>query len=99
MLLIAVIGLAVVMLVSSLYYRSILERSLFARLRDLDYIRANGLPPERWLRKGAPPRWDGRGLRRARALRRFVKHTRMVESEEVRSLVMDELDRIIKDNG
>jgi hypothetical protein len=86
------------MVVSSFYYRWILERSLFTQLKDLDEIRTNGLPPARWLRKGHPPVWDKYTLRRLKGLRRFVKRTRMVESEDTRALVIEELNQIIASN-
>jgi hypothetical protein len=97
-LLVAVVGLAAIMVASSFYYRWILERSLFTRLKDLDEIRTSGLPPARWLRKGSPPVWDKRTLRGLKRLRSFVKRTRMVENEDTRALVIDEMNQIIASN-
>jgi len=88
-LLIAVVALAGILVGSGFYFSWWMNRMLYVKLRDLDEIRSAGLSPARW-RRGS----RRRNVRKLDRLVRFVKKTNMVEDEQVRRQVLDELARI-----
>lgn len=106
-LLLAVVGLALIMIGSSVYYSWILQRSVIGRIQDVDKIRLTRLPPDNWQKRflkksqregkinlDAWARQKKKSLAKMRKLIAFVKKTRMVEDEETRQGVLRELSSI-----
>ena len=106
-LLLAVIFLALIMVSSCFYFMFWMNKSTFNNVNDLDEIRTTGRPPEDW-QKGylkkcrklgrIPPelfeKQKKRNLRRLKKLTRFCRTTKLMESEEVRQGVLQELSLI-----
>ena len=106
-LLLAVIFLALIMVGSCFYFMFWMNRSTFDMVNDLDEVRSTGRPAERWQKRyydkcrklgRVPPElfeWQKkRDLARLRALERFCRTTKLMESEEVRQGVLQELDLV-----
>ena len=107
LLLLSVIGLAFIMAGSSAYFIFFMKRIVFRQLQDLDHVRSTGFAPERWQRgylakakSGGginPRRWKRqkrKNLRRLAKLTRFAKTTRLMEDDDTRSGVLQELKDI-----
>lgn len=105
-LLLAVVSLAVIMVASCFYFMFWMKRSTFTTLSDLDEIRSTGLPPERWQKRylekcrklgRIPPelfeRQKKKDLRRLKKMIRFCRTTVLMESDDVRQGVLEELSR------
>jgi len=88
-LLIAILALGGILVGSGFYFSWWMNRILASKLRDLDEVRFTGLPPERWRRGTRLTQ-----VRRLDGLTRFVRKTKMVEDDQVRHQVLDELARI-----
>lgn len=101
----AVIALALIMVGSCYYFMFWMNKSTFDRVNDLDEIRSTGRPAERWQKRyydkcrklgRVPPelfeRQKRRNLSRLNALTRFCRTTKLMESEDVREGVLQELD-------
>lgn len=50
-LLITVVALILIMIASSFYYSWLLQKLLYEKIDDLEYIRAYSMPPNRWQRR------------------------------------------------
>ena len=77
--LIAVLALAGILVGSGYYFAWCMNRILTSKLREIEEIRSTGLQPSK---------------RRLNVLMRFIKKTNLVEDEQVRTQIMDELKRI-----
>lgn len=109
LLLLTVVALAAIMIGSSVYFSYLTNKMLFTQLRDLDDVRTNGLPPERWqrgyLKKGRRngkieekdwARQKKKNLSALKKLTHFAKTTNMMEDEQTREGVLEELAVIKK---
>ncbi len=106
LLLLAALGLGLIMLVSSIYFQWLFRRMVLTRLRDLDTVRATGLAPPDWQKRYlkrieqnryTPALWQRqlkKNLKNLARLEKFVRKTRLVESEETRAGVLMELSAI-----
>lgn len=106
LLLLAALGLGLIMLVSSIYFQWLFRRMVLTRLRDLDTVRATGLAPPGWQKRYlkrieqnhyTPALWQRqlkKNLKNLARLEKFVRKTRLVESEETRAGVLMELSAI-----
>ena len=103
-LLLAVVFLGLIMVGSCVYFMFWMNASTFNMVNDLDEVRSTGRPAERWQRRylkkcrklgRVPPalfeRQKRRNLSRLKALERFCRTTRLMESEAVRQGVLQEL--------
>ena len=108
-LLLAVLGLVVIMLGSCVYFAWSMQRMVMARLRDLDSLRTDQLPPESWQKgylkrarkRGAYDHADyarqkRRNMRKLMKMIKYARQTRLMESDEVREGVLEELRLIEK---
>ena len=106
-LLLAVVFLALIMVGSCYYFMFWMNKSTFSKVNDLDEIRSTGRPPEDWqksyLRKcrklgRIPPelfeKQKKRNLRRLKGIVRFCRTTKLMESEDVRQGVLQELSLV-----
>ena len=105
--LLAVVALLAIMVGSCFYFSFWMQKSTFNNVNDLDDIRSTQLPPERWQRSylkkcrklGRVPqelfeKQKKKDLRKLKKLIRFCKTTRLMESDEVRDGVLQELNMI-----
>lgn len=109
LLLLAALGLGLIMLVSSIYFQWLFRRMVLTRLRDLDTVRATSLAPPGWQKRYlkrieqnryTPALWQRqlkKNLKNLARLEKFVRKTRLVESEETRAGVLMELSAIRQD--
>ena len=106
-LLLAVIFLVLIMVSSCFYFMFWMNKSTFSKVNDLDEIRTTGRPPEDWQKSfhkkcqklgRIPPKLfekqKRRNLRRLKGLVRFCCTTKLMESEEVRQGVLQELSLV-----
>ena len=106
-LLITVLALAAIMVASCAYFYWIMQHMVLRRLRELDSIRTDGLPPEAWQKRYlrrtrkrgaiAPEdfaRQKKRNLRKLKQLMAFTRKTKLVEDDDVRAGVLMELKTI-----
>ena len=102
--LLSVIFLGLIMVGSCFYFMFWMNKSTFNYVNDLDEVRTTGQPAERWQKRylkkcrklgRIPPelfeRQKKRNLRHLRKLERFCRTTKLMESEEVRQGVLQEL--------
>jgi len=100
-LLIAIGGLLLIMVLSSLYFSWLMQKMLYSRIDDLEYVRAYSLPPDRWQRRflrrsrkrgeidpKEQKRQTRKNLRKLEKLIKFAETTRFMEDEGVRSEVL-----------
>ena len=105
--LLSVVALALVMVGSCFYFMFWMRKSTFDKLNDLDEIRTTQQPPERWQKRylekcrklgRIPPELfeaqKKRDLRRLKKLERFCRTTVLMESEDVRQGVLQELSLV-----
>lgn len=96
-LLLTIVALILIMIASSFYYSWLLQKLLYDKLEDLEYIRVYSMPPDRWQRKFLiKARKQGRidpadqkkqtrkNLRKLEKLLNFAETTRFMENEQVR---------------
>ena len=88
-LLVAVLALGGLLVGSCFYFSWWMNRILTGKLQDLDDIRFTGLPPARWRHGGRR-----RNVYRLNGLVRFARKTNLMESEEIRGQVLEELIKI-----
>jgi len=101
MLLLTVAALGAILVLSSWYYSWLMQRLLYGRIEDLEYVRVHSLPPDRWQRRflikgrkkgaidpGDQKRQTAKNLRKLEKLLRFAETTRFMESEQVREEVL-----------
>ena len=100
-LLVAVGGLLVIVIASSWYFSWVMQKLLYDRIEDLEYIRACSLPPDRWQRRFLTRsrkagridpedqrRQTRKNLKKLDKIIRFAQTTRFMESDEVREEVL-----------
>ncbi len=100
-LLLTVVGLGAIIVLSSVYYSWLMQKMLYGRVEDLEYVRIHAQPPDRWQRKflikarkmgkinpADQRRQTQKNLRKLEKLIRFAETTRFMESEEVREEVL-----------
>ena len=96
-LLITVAALALIMIGSCYYFSWCMQKMLYDKIDDLEYIRAYSMPPDRWQRRFLiKARKAGRidpkdqkkqtkkNLRKLEKIVRFAETTRFIENEKVR---------------
>lgn len=101
MLLLTVVALGAILVLSSVYYSWLMQKMLYGKIDDLEYVRVNSLPPDRWQRRfliksrkagRIDPRdqkkQTAKNLRKLEKLTRFAETTRFMESDQVREEVL-----------
>lgn len=96
-LLLTIVALILIMIGSSFYFSWLMQKMLYDKVEDLEYIRAYSMPPDRWQRRFLmKARKAGRidpedqkkqtkkNLRKLEKLIRFAETTRYMEDENVR---------------
>ncbi len=100
-LLLTVVALGAILVLSSVYFSWLMQKMLYGRIEDLEYVRAYSQPPDRWQRgflvkarkngKIDPAdqrKQTAKNLAKLEKLIRFAETTRFMESEEVRGEVL-----------
>ena len=96
-LLITVAALALIMIASCFYFSWCMQKMLYDKIDDLEYIRAYSMPPDRWQRRfliksrkqgyidpEEQKKQTKKNLRKLEKLVRFAETTRYMENESVR---------------
>ncbi len=100
-LLLTVVALGAIIVLSSVYFSWLMQKMLYGRIEDLEYVRAHSQPPDRWQRKflikalkngkidpADQRKQTAKNLAKLEKLIRFAETTRFMESEEVRREVL-----------
>ena len=100
-LILSIAALGAILVLSSVYYSWLMQRLLYGRVEDLEYVRVHSLPPDRWQRRflikarkagkiepADQRRQTAKNLAKLEKLIRFAETTRFMESEEVRAEVL-----------
>lgn len=109
-LLLTVAALVLVLWGSCWYFSFWLNRMLFTKVNDLEYIRSYGQPPDRWQRsylkraqkRGSIDREEEKrqiqkNLRRLNGVIRFARTTKFMENEGTRADVLEVLNDVRRD--
>ncbi|MGI6239102.1 MAG: hypothetical protein ACOYI5_05685 [Christensenellales bacterium] len=101
MLLLTVVALGAILVLSSWYFSWLMQRLLYGKIEDLEYVRAYSQPPERWQRRflirarkrgeidpAAQRRQTAKNVKKLEKLIRFAETTRFMEDERVREEVL-----------
>ena len=101
-LLITIAALALIMVASCWYFSWLMQKLLYNKVEDIEYIRAYSMPPERWMHKlyekarknggkmdpEEHKKYIRKNLRRLDKLLKFAETTKFMESESVRNEVL-----------
>lgn len=101
-LLITIAALALIMVASCWYFSWLMQKLLYNKVEDIEYIRAYSMPPERWMHKiYTKARKNGgkmdpdelkkqtkKNLKKLEKLLKFAETTNFMESESVRNEVI-----------
>lgn len=101
-LLITIVALVLIMIASCVYFSWLMQKLLYNKVEDIEYIRAYSMPPDRWMRRfyqkarrngGKIDPEDQRkqtkkNLRKLEKLLKFAETTRFMEDESVRREVL-----------
>ena len=100
-LIIAIVGLVLIIVASCWYFSWLMQKLLYNKIEDLEYIRTYSLPPDRWQRRflirsrkrgsidpEEQKKQTKKNLRKLEKVIRFAETTRFMESEDVRSEVL-----------
>lgn len=100
-LIITVVALVLIMIGSNFYFSWLMQKLLYDKVEDLEYIRAYSMPPDRWQRRflkrarkrgsidpAEQKRQTRKNLRRLEKIIRFAETTKYMENEQVRSEVL-----------
>lgn len=100
-LILTVVALGAIIVLSSVYFSWLMQKLLYGRIEDIEYIRNHSQPPDRWQRRflikarknGAIDPADqkkqtAKNIERLEKLIRFSETTRFMESEQVREEVL-----------
>lgn len=106
LLLLSALALVVIIFGSGYYFRWVFQRMVMNHLQDLDTVRGTRLAPPRWM-KGYPKRieqgaynvalWEkqrSKNLGLLASLERFSRKTNMMDGEDTRQGVLQELSSI-----
>jgi hypothetical protein len=101
MLLLTIVALGAILVLSSVYFSWLMQKMLYGRIEDLEYVRAYSQPPDRWQRRflikarkngkvdpADQRRQTAKNLAKLEKLIRFAETTKFMESEEVRGEVL-----------
>lgn len=100
-LLLTVVALVLIIIASCWYFSWLMQKLLYGKIEDLEYIRTYSLPPDRWQRRflirsrkrgSIDPveqkKQTRKNLRKLEKIIRFAETTRFMESDQVRSEVL-----------
>lgn len=100
-LLLTVAALILIIVGSSYYFSWLMQKLLYDKIEDLEYIRAHSLPPDRWQRRflirsrkrGAidpaeQKKQTRKNLKKLEKIIRFAETTKFMENEDVRREVL-----------
>ena len=100
-LLISVAALVLIIVASSWYFSWLMQKLMYDKIEDLEYIRAYSMPPDRWQRKFLirsrkagkidpedQKRQTKKNLKKLEKVIHFAERTRFMENEQVRSEVL-----------
>lgn len=101
MLLLTVVALVLIIVASCWYFSWLMQKLLYGKIEDLEYIRAYSMPPDRWQRRflirsrkrgsidpAEQKKQTRKNLRKLDKIIRFAETTRFMESDQVRSEVL-----------
>ena len=100
-LLITIAALLLVIVASCWYFSWLMQKLLYGKIEDLEYVRAYSMPPDRWQRRflvrsrkrgsidpAEQKKQTKKNLRKLEKLIRFAETTKFMESEQVRQEVL-----------
>lgn len=100
-LLLTVIALILIIVASCWYFSWLMQKLLYNKVEDIEYIRAYSMPPDRWQRKflmkarktgkidpADQKKQTKKNLRNLEKLIKFAETTRFMENESVRNEVL-----------
>lgn len=101
MLLLTVVALVLIIVASCWYFSWLMQKLLYGKIEDLEYIRAYSMPPDRWQRRflirsrkrgsidpAEHKKQTRKNLKKLDKIIRFAETTRFMESDQVRSEVL-----------
>lgn len=101
MLLLTVVALVLIIVASCWYFSWLMQKLLYGKIEDLEYIRAYSMPPDRWQRRflirsrkrgsidpAEQKKQTRKNLKKLDKIIRFAETTRFMESDQVRSEVL-----------
>ena len=110
MLLLTVVALVLIIVASCWYFSWLMQKLLYGKIEDLEYIRAYSMPPDRWQRRflirsrkrgsidpAEQKKQTRKNLKKLDKIIRFAETTRFMESDQVRSEVLLVLKLVKRD--
>ena len=101
MLLLTVVALVLIIVASCWYFSWLMQKLLYGKIEDLEYIRTYSMPPDRWQRRflirsrkrgsidpKEQKKQTRKNLKKLEKIIRFAETTRFMESDQVRSEVL-----------
>jgi len=89
--------LAVTLVICFRLMLTAITRAVERRHRAMEEILETRRPPDAWVAGGAPDRAKRRALRELDQLIDYAEHSRLVESEETRTLLIQQLSDVRKE--
>ena len=100
-LLLTVVALILIIIASSWYFSWLMQKLLYDKIEDLEYIRAYSMPPDRWQRRflmrsrkrgsidpAEQKKQTRKNLRKLDKIIRFAEMTKFMENDQVRKEVL-----------
>ena len=101
-LLLTIVALALIMVASCWYFSWLMQKLLYNKIEDIDYIRAYSMPPDRWMKKfydkarkaggkidpEDQKKQTKKNLKKLEKLVKFAETTKFMENESVRNEVL-----------
>lgn len=100
-LLLTVAALILIIIASSWYFSWLMQKLLYDKIEDLEYIRAYSMPPDRWQRRflmrsrkrgsidpAEQKKQTRKNLRKLDKIIRFAEMTKFMENDQVRKEVL-----------